>query len=339
MINFTRAFDSAWERMLVILFRPFDPSKWFIIGFNAFLALLAEGGVAVNNSFPLQNQNQTNTYTYQSLPAFLHGFKQMLSMASSIFVSPWLALIVVVGFILLLIWLVLNWVGCRGEFIFLDNIVRNRAAIALPWQRYARQGNIWFLFHLGLILFSIVFFASASGAFLVLNWTWINAERGPAGNEVALLIVFLLILSCLWIVYAAVTFLIRSLVLPLYFKQTMGLGAALLAVARLTMTKPGSILLYLLISFVLAFASGLMAILIFCVACCLICWIACIPFLGSMLLSFVLCQLILPVLIFCRCFQLDCLAQFGAEYDVWIVDVAPTTTAFAQPPTLLPPPG
>ena len=37
MINFTQAFDLAWERMLVILFRPFDLGKWFVIGFSAFL--------------------------------------------------------------------------------------------------------------------------------------------------------------------------------------------------------------------------------------------------------------------------------------------------------------
>jgi hypothetical protein len=219
--------------------------------------------------------------------------------------------------------------------MLLDNIVRNRAAIESPWNRYAHQGNIWFLFHLGLILLSTFFFVFAAGAFLVLNWSWINAERDPTGNEVAVLLGLLLIFFALGIVYTAVMFLIRSFVIPLYFKQSMELGAALLAVARLTVSHPISILAYLLVSFVLAFAAGFMAITIFCLVCCVVCWFACIPLIGSMLMSLILCQLILPIVIFLRCFQLDCLAQFGPEYDVWIVDVPP---ADGMVPTLTPPP-
>ncbi|HEV3270678.1 MAG TPA: hypothetical protein VGZ93_00685 [Candidatus Methylacidiphilales bacterium] len=327
MIDFTRAFDSAWERMHVILFRPFDPAKWLVIGFNAFLVLLAEGGVAINNPFPIHNRTASYQFTFRSLPELLHGFKQSISWAGSLSASPWLALYIALGFVYFAVWLVGNWVGCRGQFIFLDNIVRNRAAIALPWKKYARQGNIWFLFHLGLILLSSVFFLSAAGAFLAFNWSWINAERNPAGNEVAVLTSCLLIFFGLWIIYAAGMFLIRSFVIPLYFKQSMGLGAALLVLARLVVTRPVSIGSYLLISFVLAIASGLLALLIFCVACCVICWLACIPLIGSMLLSLVLCQLILPLAIFLRCFQLDCLAQFGPECDVWTVDVPPSGPA------------
>jgi len=35
--------------------------------------------------------------------------------------------------------------------------------------------------------------------------------------------------------------------------------------------------------------------------------------------------ILLPVLIYVKCFTLDCLAQFGPQYDVWTVDVSPTT--------------
>ena len=51
MINFTRAFDTAWERMEIILFRPFDFGKWCAIGFSAFLAGFIHGGNGFNSSF------------------------------------------------------------------------------------------------------------------------------------------------------------------------------------------------------------------------------------------------------------------------------------------------
>jgi len=332
MINFTRALELAWQRVEIILFRPLDANKWFILGLNAFLALLAEGGVVINN--PISTQGQTRSYTYHSLPAALHAFKQLISWLTSFALSPWVALYVALAFIYLIVWLALNWVGSRAQFMFLDNIVRNRPAISWPWHRYARQGNIWFLFHLGLVLFSVVFFAGTIGAFLVLNWSWINQERSPQGSELAMVIGLLLGISVLWILYAAVVFLVQSLVLPLYFKQTMGLGAALLAVGRLIVTRPLSIVVYLLISFALTVAGTILSMVAFCLICCLICWLAIIPFVGSMMLSFVLCQLILPVLIYYRCFQLDCLAQFGPEYDVWTVDVPAIASAVTPPPPL-----
>jgi len=322
VISFSRALESAWQRVEIILFRPFDAWKWFVIGFNAFLALLAEGGIAIND--PISFNNQTQTYNYQTLPALLHALKQSISWLQSFAVSPWLMLYVVGAFIYLIVWLVLTWVGSRGEFLLLDNIVRNRPAVSWPWHRYARQGNVWFLFHLGLTLLSVIFFLSSVGAFLALNWSWIQAERNPYGSEVAVLACLLLAIFFLWTVYAVVMFLIQSLVLPLYFKQSMSLGAALLAVCRLIVAHPISLVVYLLASFVLAFVGGILTIVVLCLACCLICWLACVPFIGSMLLTFVLCQLILPILIFYRCFQLDCLAQFGPEYDVWTVDVPPT---------------
>ena len=40
------------------------------------------------------------------------------------------------------------WLGARGQFLFLDNIVRNRGSIAWPWNYYARRANQVFLFYL-----------------------------------------------------------------------------------------------------------------------------------------------------------------------------------------------
>ena len=226
------------------------------------------------------------------------------------------------AFLYLLVWLVLNWVGCRGQFMFLDNIVRNRAAIVAPWQRYAWQGNVWFLVHVGLIALSMGLLVVAAGVFFALDWPWISAERIPSGAELTVLGIFVAALVMVWIVYAAAMFLIHSFVIPLYFRQTMSLGAAFGTVGRLVVSRFLSIFVYVLVSFGLQLAGGILALLILVIACCLICWLTCIPCIGTMAFSFVLCQLILPISIFLRCFQLDCLAQFGPECDVWTVDVA-----------------
>ena len=68
------------------------------------------------------------------------------------------------------------------------------------------------------------------------------------------------------------------------------------------------------------------------IACCATCCIEALPYIGTVIL--------LPVLVYVRCFSLDCLAQFGPEYDVWTVDVPPTTPGDAIPSfSPQPPPG
>ncbi len=326
MIDFGRALQTAWERMCVILFAPFDIGKWGLLGFNAFLALLAEGGVSINNPIPSSN-NQKTSFEYSSTTQALHAFKQFTTWASDLPNNPELKILLCLGATYVVVWLVLTWVGCRGQFVFLDNIVRNRAALAEPWQRYGREGNIWFAFHLGLVLLWSLCAAAAAGVFLFLNWGWIRSERNPGGAEIATLIVTTLVFFVLGIIGIAIHFLIRSMVQPLYFKQTMGLGAALLAVMSLVVTRPISIFVYLVLDFALTILSGFIACFIlvfaFCATLSIVCWVSCFPFIGSMMLSMVLCQLILPLLVFQRYFQLGVLEQFGPAYDVFSVDLPP----------------
>ena len=115
MINYTRAFDSAWERMMVILFRPFDLGKWFVIGFSAFLAGLVAGGNGFNTSFNTNfNQHKStgssafvgpNMRDLQSTVTHLMDYFQS---GLAIFLVV-LAALFVFGVILVLYWLGLAW--------------------------------------------------------------------------------------------------------------------------------------------------------------------------------------------------------------------------------------
>jgi hypothetical protein len=315
--------------MTIILFQPFDVAKWGLIGFNAFLAFLAEGGITFNN--PLARQNRQETYN--SLPEVLRVAKQLVTWVTDLPSDPWFKLYVCFAGAYVVVWLVLTWVGCRGEFIFLDNIVRNRAALAAPWHRYAKQGNVWFVFRLGLALLTGSSAIATVAAFVFLNWSWINGERDPAGGEIATVVFTTLAFLALGILIWVVVFLIRSLALPLYFKQTMSLGTALLAVMTLVFTRPVSIFLYMLLNFVIAIVAFFIicfaTMATICATCCVLLSVSCFPFLGSLMLNMVIVQVILPLLVFQRCFQLSCLEQFGPQYNVFSVDLPPAPLAGA----------
>src|ERR1035441_1614582 len=125
MINFTRAFDSAWERMHIILFRPFDFGKWCAIGLSAFLAGFLQGGNGFNSSFNTNNFNNNgfNKYSAGQTPKFdLHQFNSSVSHAiSSLQIGVIVLLsLLIFAFVLALI-LLFYWLGARGQFMFLDN--------------------------------------------------------------------------------------------------------------------------------------------------------------------------------------------------------------------------
>ena len=188
MIDFTRAFDSAWERMHVILFRPFDFGKWCAIGLSAFLAGFLQGGNGFNSSFNTNNfsNNSFNKYGGGQTPKFdLHQFNSNLTHAISSMQVGLIVLIslVIIAFVFAFI-LLLYWLGARGQFMFLDNIVRNRGAISWPWQYYARQANSLFGFYLLFLVISFAIFLPILIVAVVMCIPLFTQHRWPGGGEI-----------------------------------------------------------------------------------------------------------------------------------------------------------
>ena len=56
--------------------------------------------------------------------------------------------------VVLLLIVLFAWLRARGRFIFVDCVVRNRAAIVAPWKEFRAEGNSFFLFSLLVVLVS-----------------------------------------------------------------------------------------------------------------------------------------------------------------------------------------
>jgi hypothetical protein len=335
MINFSRAFDHAWERMQVILFRPFDIGKWLVIGFSAFLAGLLDGGNGFN-SFNVPSNNNDNfkrttllephslfpapptgtahvsaswlaQTTFPSLSPSQATSWMVTSMATGLgifFIS--LILIVVFAIVFLMYWL-----GARGQFLLLDNIVRNRAEIAWPWRTYARQGNGLFLF---LLLWCLAVFVLlvpvCVGDFFVAQ-PFLREHRWPQGVEIPLVILSGFVTFAVVLAWSVFFFLFRELGVPLMFRNGITSREAFLETWRLAKRHPGPLALLVLLRIALFIGLAVIQLVLCCFSCCT----ELIPYVGTVML--------LPALIYIRCFTLDCLAQFGPEYDVWTVDLPP----------------
>jgi hypothetical protein len=77
----------------------------------------------------------------------------------------------------------------------------------------------------------------------------------------------------------------------------------------------GTFILYFLFQIVLGMAIGIIVLGAIVITCCLACCVMIIPYVGTVLL--------LPVLMFQRCYSLYFLAQFGRDYDVFPPELPP----------------
>jgi hypothetical protein len=334
MINFSRAFDLAWERMLVILFRPFDLGKWFVVGFSAFLAGLLTGGNGVSGWYGYGNNNSTVTTTTSYgpinpyMPSNLSSLASHASGLSSVFYGGvgifFIALILLA---ILAVIILFYWLGARGQFLLLDNVVRNRGAIAWPWRTYARQGNslcLFFLLYLAIVLAAL---APLTILAVVLGTPYSQQHRWPEGTALGIAVILGLVYFAVLLVSSVVLFLFRELGVPLMFRDGLSAREAFGKIWRLLVRFPGPMFLFVLLR--MALFLGLIVVAV--IACCLTCCVAWLPYLGTVAL--------LPALIYIKCFTLDFLAQFGPEYDVWTVDVPAQAAQPGPAPTLPPPPG
>ena len=318
-IEIFKPFGQAFELMKKILFQPFDLRKWCVIGFAAFLASLSGGSSYSFNPFSRWDTREDQKAIAESFPD-LGSVTQM---------EWWvIGLIVIGGLIILALALVFMWLGARGRFIFTDCIVCNRGAIVAPWKEFRAQGNSFFLFSLLVMLcILVVVVLAALALFLPLVPRGSGAQIG-LGFWIALGL-FVFFILCLAFGWA----LVSQLMIPIMYRQRCLARQAFSQSIGLIATHPGPMLLYFLFLLVILFAAGLIS----CVAACVTCCIAAIPYIGTVIL--------LPIPVTLYGFSLLFLRQFGSDYDVWANFIpsefspillsppaAPTSTSPVNPP-------
>jgi len=285
----------AWERMVSVCFRPFDLNKWLAMGFCAFLAYLGQGGGGVN--FPSNLGDYGKKGPGEEFDTALRWLQQNL------------AAVLLVGAGLLLLGLalgiLLQWLSSRGQFMFLDGVLKNRGAVKEPWARFEALGNRLFFFRLWLGLGSVALLLGVLAVGVWAAWPAIRSERFDGRLLVALLgpgCLFLLLALALALLQAV----LRDFVVPVMYKMGVGPWQALQIVwGQLVREHLGSFVLFFLMQGLLGIAFGVGIAVVTCLTCCL----AALPYIGSVVF--------LPVFVFFRSYSLYFLEQFGPGWRLW----------------------
>jgi hypothetical protein len=302
-IEIFKPFGESFELMKKILFQPFDLKKWLVIGFAAWLANLGGGGGGANFNYPDNRREEAHklneTIGQIPQPVLITG------------------ICVLICFVLLLI-VLFAWLRARGRFIFVDCIVRNRAAIVEPWKELRAEGNSFFLFSLLVVFVLIALIVIAGLVLIVPFFPW--GDQGQPGVAFWIgLSLFVFIAVCVAFVWA----LTSQLMVPIMYRQRCRARLAFAQTVDLVTSHPGPILLYVLFLLLLAVA----AVMISCAVTCATCCIAAIPYVGTVIL--------LPIPVALGAFSLLFMRQFGAAYDVWVGFMPPEFLVVLMPPPAL----
>jgi hypothetical protein len=300
-IEIFEPFGDAFELMKRILFQPFDFTKWLVIGFAAFLS--GSWGSGFQFRFPTGGDWKFKSTSFNhapisdSLPSWLVPFLFVI-----------IAVIVVLAFLFM-------WIAARGRFIFLDCVVKNRAAIVAPWKEYRREGNSFFLFSLAVMALALVFMLAVVLVVVIPFGIFSDGKTmtGLRVMAVCALIFFALIWICFAILFAVVT----QFMIPVMYRRRCLAREAFFDIWKLIRTRPGPFILFVLFGIVLALALLVTGTIVSCMTCC----IAGLPYVSSVVL--------LPAFVWLLGFKLLFLRQFGPEYDVW----ATVEPAQLAPPT------
>jgi len=275
-----------------VLFEDFNLTKWFTIGFCAFLALLGEngGGGGANNI----SRGFKNSQDFSQLKNFILEHIIIISVGIAIFT------LIIIGITILL-----KWLGCRGKFMFLDNVARNRAEVKAPWREFKTRANSLLLFEILLTLAFFAVFLIIVFIGLLMAWSDISAKTfGP--NALIGIITALLLFIFIVIGFSVIRVLMKDFWVPIMYIRNVNILAAI-NIFNKEFSKGHffDIFKYFLMKILLTFGIFIITVLCCCITCCIIA----IPYIGTVIL--------LPLIMFSRCYSLFFIEQFGDEWQIF----------------------
>ncbi|MFN7958605.1 MAG: hypothetical protein U0P46_09825 [Holophagaceae bacterium] len=293
MVSITDPIQPAIAHAKRILFEPFSARKWFVLGFAAFLAQLGDGGSFNFNGNPFDRGSSGGSPDFSPVTTWISDHLPLVIALAVVFFILGLALAVL-----------FQWLGSRGQLVFLDGVVRDRAEIVEPWTRLRPLGDSLFRFRLMLLLTALGLLLVCGGLGALIALPDIHA-RAFGGAALAGVLVGggLLVLGVLLL--ALVEAVLHDFTVPIMYHRGLPVREAWLVLRRELIPGHGW---HFVGFYLMRFLLGIGAAMIMLLGCCLTCCVAVLPYISSVVF--------LPLFVFFRCYSLEFLAQYGEGWRI-----------------------
>lgn len=311
-IEYVEPLSRAFGRMKTALFKPFNLNKWFAVGFTAFLAGLMDGPGKGSGD----GDGHRGGVDFGDILEFPeNAWEWLLDHPIGFFAIAFAALFIIFLTVLL------TWLSSRGKFMFLDNVVHDRALVKKPWREFETQAHSLFIWRLlfGLVCFAVII------AFLVMVFI-VSAKIYYAQEVVP--IAFLLMMGLLFLVLIiAISYIscyLDSFVTPIMYKERITATRAWGRFMEIFNRHPFHFIGYGVFTFFLVVFGVIGFIIAGALACCIGLLLVILPYIGTVTT--------LPLWYTMRAFSLEYLAQFGDEFQLFPPPAPVETSEPAESP-------
>jgi hypothetical protein len=232
----------AFERMKVMLFRPFRFKTWLKFGFIGWLA-----GESVKFS--------VNLHSFRGGES--SGSNSNLDLGS--WINEHMLLIALIIAVTIAVILAFVYLYCRFRFILFDSVLQRDVNIGRDWKRYGWPAQRYFGFLISLLLIFAIVMAGVVGLPL-----WRAYKRGVfhLGDPFAIIrvvIPVILAVFVLGIIGAIIASLAQDFGVPMLALDDLTVSDAWTVLKQSVATEPWAYAGYLGMKLVLSFAAGIMA--------------------------------------------------------------------------------
>ncbi len=303
-IRYWSPLERAFDRMRRILFEPFDLVKWMVLGFSAWLATLGSGGGGCGN-FSGNPTDIGEVFGDAASSLFDNFFLAGLAGMAGIMVLALIALVL--------------WLSSRGKFIFLDNVVHDRAEITQPWNHFKRLGDSLFLWRAAFCGIVIAVLALAA----IVPAIPAALVSGGSFGDLSIFamtswgVFFGMIAVAVVVISLFVSLFLDSFVVPIMYRFELSATEAWKNLVPWLKAHPGHFILYGFFVLLLTIGFAIVTML----ACLLTCCIAGLPYIGTVIL--------LPLWVTYRYLSLEWLPQFDPGFDVF-TPLVPATVSVEE---------
>ncbi len=302
----------AWDRMVQMLFKPFDIVKWFGLGFCFFLANLGRGGGGGGGGYNYSPGGpggggpggNVADEIWRVVDTAIQWVKDNFALALTVAVGGYL--------LITLLWALFLWLRCRGAFMVIDNLAFNRGEVVRPWKDFRGLGNNLFRFELVVGLSVSVFSVAVIVVAGFIAWPDI-VNHIVGTNLLWAAIILVVVLPLTWVNYIIMIMLLVDFIVPTMYLHDLTTTAAWKRWYRdIFKGHFWKLTLFYLMKLLLGMAAGAVILALMCVTCCIASCFLMIPYIGTVVL--------LPVFVFMRCYTLYFIEQFGEPWRIFIYE-------------------
>ena len=292
------AASQAYGRMVAVLFKPFDITRWFSMGFCAWLAYIGTQSVNFNG---MKGEGSPALFKQQA--------DGLLDKVSNALAHPGLyesAFAVALVFLTLLVGLWMCALRSRGDFMFLHRWYQPDAPILLCWRAARSAGHELFVWRVSFFVIAGLLFAlDAAVAYAQIIRPYMDAGKVWRQSLVHPTVACVTAAVLLAVGTQLVAHLAKAFVVPVMYWHGVTASRAWLVVFALCNQYPFAVLGYLAYC-VVCWMLAVLAILAF-VAC--TCCVGIIP----LAMPYVYGVILLPVFLFFRGYAVCFLSQWRSD--------------------------